>query len=136
MKDGLEGLENLRTLNLSGNHIDSYEEFYKLKSLENLQNLILNDVTNKSATTASNPLCSKFKDYRYQLSQILPRCELIDGESFRPNAKHSFKQLDETLSRSLRESSKFFLKFFLTIFEADFLFLIQNFKHLLIEVLI
>ena len=102
ISDGVESLESLRTLNLSGNHLDSYEEFYKLRNLENLQQLTLSD----SKTTSSNPICtSRPREYRSEISRILPRLELIDGESFKQNGKNLFKSLDDTLRQTIIETS-------------------------------
>ena len=77
IKDGLESLESLKSLNLSGNHLDNLNEFYKLKYLENLTQLTLNDVKN----TASNPICRN-SAYKSDLGRILPKLEVIDGVLF------------------------------------------------------
>ena len=55
--------------------MDGIEEFYKLKNLENLQQLILSD----SKSNGSNPICVKNREYKIEISQILPKIEIIDG---------------------------------------------------------
>lgn len=96
-------MEGLRSLNLAGNHLDSIDEFVKLKGLENLKILTLND----KKISASNPLCQKYRDYRGEISKILPRLEQIDGESLKSNSKSLFKTIDENLLRqSFHETDK------------------------------
>jgi Leucine-rich repeat (LRR) protein len=73
-KDGLENLENLKSLNLAGNHLDSVQEFYKIKNLENLTQLYLTD----EKLSATNPICNK--NYRMDIFKILPKLEIIDGK--------------------------------------------------------
>ena len=74
--DGLECLEGLKKLNLAGNHIDNVEEFHKLKKLDNLQHLILND----PKANCSNAICNNLKDYKHEIRKILPKLEFIDGK--------------------------------------------------------
>ena len=76
IKDGLESLESLKSLNLAGNHLDSIQEFYKLTNLEHLTQLYLID----EKTGASNPMCSK--NYKIDIFKVLPRLEIIDGNIF------------------------------------------------------
>ncbi len=102
LKDGLEGLENLRSLSLAGNHIDSYDEFYKLSNLDNLRQLTL--VSSK--LNGTNPICERsVRDYKAEISGRLPQLELIDGESFKQNSPSLFKSLDDTLRQSIHEAS-------------------------------
>ena len=71
-------MESLKSLNLAGNHLDSIQEFYKIKNLENLKQLYLTD----DKLSASNPVCTK--NYKIDIFKILPNLEIIDG-TFRIN---------------------------------------------------
>ncbi len=99
----MEGLENLRSLNLAGNHIDSCEEFSKLKNLDSLRQLTLTN----SKMNASNPICQQKagRDYKWEISRVLPQLEIIDGESFKHSSKSLYKSLDETVRQSIHEAS-------------------------------
>jgi hypothetical protein len=135
---GLESLESLRSLNLAGNHLDSVDEFYKLRGLDNLTQLTLTDLR----LNASNPVCQSGrwqKHYKAEISRLLPQLELIDGESFKSSggggdgggggggpsspvkSDYSLRRsLDETLRQSIHESSNYY--YFQSVINSRFKF--------------
>jgi Leucine-rich repeat (LRR) protein len=92
LKDGIEHLESLKSLNLSGNHLSSVDDLYKLKNLSQLSRLTLTD----HKLSMTNPLCQSNSKYRQEILGILPKLEQIDGEIFNRNVK--LLNLDDLLA--------------------------------------
>jgi len=92
MKDGIEHLESLKSLNLSGNHLNSVDDLFKLKNLTQLSQLTLTD----HKLSMTNPLCQSNPKYRQEILSVLPKLEQIDGEMFSKNVK--LLNLDDLLA--------------------------------------
>ncbi|XP_046339976.1 leucine-rich repeat-containing protein 61-like isoform X1 [Haliotis rufescens] len=73
--EGLQSLEQLQSLNLSGNLIGRFESLLCLTGLENLQDLCLQDRTNK----LTNPVCQHV-NYLKEVQRMFPRLTTLDGE--------------------------------------------------------
>lgn len=75
LTDGLEDLEVLQLLNLSGNYLHNVAEFKKLTDAKDLNQLKLIDKKNNT----TNPICTSNPNYIQDIHQILPQVEIIDG---------------------------------------------------------
>ena len=85
---------------MASNFIDSLNEFFKLKNLDNLSQLVLMD--DKSPTW--NPICIKCKNYKFEIQKILPKIEQIDGELWKDN-KSILRNYDDVLAQIKEKSS-------------------------------
>ncbi|XP_046584161.1 leucine-rich repeat-containing protein 61-like isoform X2 [Haliotis rubra] len=95
--EGLQSLEKLHTLSLSGNHIARFESLVCLTGLEYLQDLRLQDRINK----LSNPVCQHV-NYLEEVQRMFPRLKTLDGERVQGKGSELYqlcRQIDTQLQQ-------------------------------------